>query len=472
LTSPAHAADPKKKKSSGDSLTDDKVIGKQLQWEDSVMGPDDKRAELDKIARAQAINKAAAEKAARDKEKADAEAAKRAEQEAKAPKKQQKSGEVALPTLPDEEPANGKKGKTSEISPKLDTAAAAAPPPPQKPADDKFIDKLLKDEGSSGKKKKATADNKDLLELIGSDKSATTPTKTKGRKDNVDSLLLEADKAPAVDTTPKKKKELAEWEKPEIQATAPAPAPVISRPAPKRDDGIIHVVQGAAGTSSAPAARPAPAPTRTTAIASRTTSTPLGNGRKQPAAGRSGGGNWDDPFADPTSAPKRKTVAAASRANLDDDDITPTPPPRRTNVVPASNRQPARATRSSSSNDDWADPFTDRSRKPAPANNNAGGNRRVAPAANKPAKSGPSKQRWDDPFTEDAPAKATTKVAARAAAPSHATVATREPAKSEASAEPTSKWQLATKHTSTTPAAASPAPSASHGGWGVLKKRR
>ena len=26
---------------------DDKVIGKQLQWEDSVMGADDKRAELD-----------------------------------------------------------------------------------------------------------------------------------------------------------------------------------------------------------------------------------------------------------------------------------------------------------------------------------------------------------------------------------------------------------------------------------------
>ena len=58
----ARAADPKgkdKKAKSGDSLSDDKVISKQMQWEDSVMGPDDKRAELDKIARAQAINKAA-----------------------------------------------------------------------------------------------------------------------------------------------------------------------------------------------------------------------------------------------------------------------------------------------------------------------------------------------------------------------------------------------------------------------------
>ncbi len=70
----ARAADPKAKKAkSGDSLSDDKVISKQMQWEDSVMGPDDKRAELDKIARAQAINKAAAEKAERKrKTKADA----------------------------------------------------------------------------------------------------------------------------------------------------------------------------------------------------------------------------------------------------------------------------------------------------------------------------------------------------------------------------------------------------------------
>src|SRR5450432_1361106 len=81
--SPAAHADPKAKsasksgkKKSADGLSDDKVISKQLQWEDSVMGPDDKREELDKIARAQAINKAAAEKAERDKEKAEAAAAK------------------------------------------------------------------------------------------------------------------------------------------------------------------------------------------------------------------------------------------------------------------------------------------------------------------------------------------------------------------------------------------------------------
>ena len=69
LSSTASAADPKGKpaKKKSDDLSDDKVIGKQLQWEDSVMGADDKRGELDKIARAQAINKAASEKAEKEK---------------------------------------------------------------------------------------------------------------------------------------------------------------------------------------------------------------------------------------------------------------------------------------------------------------------------------------------------------------------------------------------------------------------
>ena len=42
----AHAADPKAKKAKT-SDSSDAVINKQMQWEDSVMGPDDKRAELD-----------------------------------------------------------------------------------------------------------------------------------------------------------------------------------------------------------------------------------------------------------------------------------------------------------------------------------------------------------------------------------------------------------------------------------------
>ena len=65
----AHAADPKAKgaKKKGDDLSQDTSgISKTLQWEDKVMGPDDKGAELDKIRKAQAINKAAVEKAEKE----------------------------------------------------------------------------------------------------------------------------------------------------------------------------------------------------------------------------------------------------------------------------------------------------------------------------------------------------------------------------------------------------------------------
>src|SRR5580692_2047886 len=231
----ARAADPKakgKKAKSGDSLSDDKVMSKQMQWEDSVMGPDDKRGELDKIARAQAINKAAAEKAAKEKEKADAQAAK----EAAAPKPQttKRGGEVALPTLPDEDSSQGNKaskGKSSDISPKLETAAAAAPPPPVKHGDDKFIDKLLKDDGGSKKKKASASDDKELDDLLAVEKPKAAPTKGKGKKDDVDSLLLSADKAPPMPET-HVKHETPEWAKPEIAST-PVEAPLPVRPQPK-----------------------------------------------------------------------------------------------------------------------------------------------------------------------------------------------------------------------------------------------
>ena len=228
--SPVVRAESKGKSAKGskakasDGLTDDKTISKQMQWEDSVMGPDDKRAELDKIARAQAINKAAQEKAARDKEKADAAAAR----EAAAPKPQtaKRGGDVAIPSVPDEAP---KKVETAE----------APPPKPVKHGDDKFIDKLLKDE--PGSKKRTSVDDKALDDLLAVGKPAAAKPK---RKDDVDSLLQSADKAPPMPET-HAKKELQEWEKPEIQS-APQPTPVVLRTQPKRNDGVIRVVQGAA----------------------------------------------------------------------------------------------------------------------------------------------------------------------------------------------------------------------------------
>jgi hypothetical protein len=57
----AHAADPKgkaaaDKKKAAELHADEKAMKKQFNWEDKVMGPDAKSAELEKIARAHAIN--------------------------------------------------------------------------------------------------------------------------------------------------------------------------------------------------------------------------------------------------------------------------------------------------------------------------------------------------------------------------------------------------------------------------------
>ncbi len=353
----AHAADPKGKAAkgkskTGDSLTDDKVISKQMQWEDSVMGDDGgKKAELEKIARAQAINKAAAEKAAREKEKADAQAAR----EAAAPKPQtaKRGGDVAIPSQPEEQPV--KKVETAE-----------APKPPVKHGDDKFIDKLLKDDG--GSKKRQSVDDKALNDLLAVEKPGAKPK----RKDDVDSLLQSADKAPPMPET-HVRKETPEWAKPEIEST-PQPTPVVLHQQPKRNDGVIRVVQGAA-TPARTVPASATAPTRNT--------------RQAPASD----GNWNDPF----SSGQKKTVAARdTRHSSDFED----------GLGPSRRRPAGPAVRGSAS--DFDDPVK-AAPKPAPAP------RRAAPA--KPA------NKWKDPFTEDvAPKSAPTK-----SAPAHAAVAARTP---------------------------------------------
>ncbi|HEY6476723.1 MAG TPA: hypothetical protein VI456_09090 [Polyangia bacterium] len=433
----AHAADPKTKKAKT-SDSDDKVIDKQMQWEDSVMGPDDKRAELDKIARAQAINKAAAEKAAKEKDKADAQAAREKDKADAAPKTSKRGGEVALPTLSDEDSGKGKNGKSSEISPKLETTAAAAPPPPVKHGDDKFLDKLLKDDGGSKKHKASASEDKALDDLLAVEKPKAGPAKGKKKGDDVDSLLSSADKAPPMPET-HVKHETPEWAKPEISST-PVEAPMPLRPQPKRNDGIIHVTQGAASsvaaapattTRRASAAAP-PAPVRTSTVATRGAA-----GRRQTAPAS---GNWNDPFA--ARAPKKTVAAREARSDSGADDLD--------NLTPVNRR---RAPSPARSDDD--DSFTN-----AKA---TAGTRRAVPAA---------KPKWKDPFTSSAapaPAPARAKVATRSPAPAAATgrttVASREPQKGESS-----KWDVATRHSAS--AAESPAQGRSdrNARWGVLKK--
>src|SRR4029079_4199202 len=214
----AHAADAKAKnaKKKGDDLAEDKSgIGKTLQWEDKVMGPDDKKSELDKIRRAQEINKAAAEKAEKDRAANAAREAKEKEAAAKAgPTTQKRGGEVALPTLPDEGDKN--KVKHTEVSPKLETEAARARPPVLKPADDKCIDKLLKEEGGPKKKRASTSEDKALVDMLATEKPAIKGAAKKGKKDGVDDLLTDAEKAAPMPET-KVKHETPEWAKPEIR---------------------------------------------------------------------------------------------------------------------------------------------------------------------------------------------------------------------------------------------------------------
>jgi hypothetical protein len=444
-SSKAHAADPKaKSKKKGDDLSEDKSgIGKTLQWEDKVMGPDDKKSELDKIRRAQEINKAAAEKAEKEKAANAAREAKEKEAAAKAgPTTQKRGGEVALPTMPDE----GDKGKVkhTEVSPKLETEAAKAPPPAMKPADDKFIDKLLKEESGGKKKKASAAEDKALVDMLATEKPSK-PAGKKGRKDGVDDLLSDADKAAPMPET-KVRHETPEWAKPEIRESAPAPTAVATQKPVKRDDGIIRVVQGAAGsTPTNGSARPAVATTTTT----RTPSAPAGAGvRKQSATVNSRPGEWADPFSDPS--PRKGGKQVASKRVDDADDFAP---PARKNTAAA----PAKR----ASSGDWDDPFESGNRKTT-------GTRRAAPPPEpaKPAKA-PARRggggKWDDPFTsnEDAPAKS--KPAARPV------VATREPAakhdskKFAATPTATQKAAAADDSGSKTPA---------QGRWGILKKRR
>ena len=198
-SSVAHAADPKAKtRRRGDDLAEDKTgIGKTLQWEDKVMGPDDKKSELDKIRRAQEINKAAAEKAEREKAANAAREAKEKEAAAKAgPTTQKRGGEVALPTLPDEGPSKGKvkaKTRTSRRSSRPTPRSAAA----RAEAGRRQVHRQAA-EGRVGRARRSEAsatDDKALRRHARVGEAEQAGVGKKGKKDGVDDLLSDADKA-------------------------------------------------------------------------------------------------------------------------------------------------------------------------------------------------------------------------------------------------------------------------------------
>jgi len=457
LSSTASAADPKAKpaKKKSDDLSDDKVIGKQLQWEDSVMGADDKRGELDKIARAQAINKAASEKAEKERAAREArEAKEKAAAEKAGPQTTKRGGEVALPKLDDEGPSKGSsKAGSTEISPKLDTAAAAAPPPVLKPADDKFIDKLLKEEGGGKKKKTVASDDKALIDILSTEKPGKAGAPKAKRKDDVDSLLSDADKQPFMGET-KVKHETPEWAKPEIRST-PTAAPIIPIKQAKRDDGVIRVVQGAAGSSASSGARPASA-TVTRAAPPAPVALPPAPGRKS-AAINSRPGEWADPFAEAGSRkePSRKQVAAARTRQVSDDLDDDVRPARKTAPAATSKREASRGS------GDWNDPFSDSDGK---ANNSKRG---AAPAGKSRGGKSADPASWKDPFTSGEPVKPSRPVAGVSAKAAHGPVAMRAPA---AAVKNSPKVAVARHPAPAAVAAADDAPK-SQGRWGILKKR-
>jgi hypothetical protein len=430
FVSAARAADAKDpngssgKKKAAELHADEKSMKKQLQWEDKVMGPESKRAELDKIARARAIN----EKAEKEKERQAAlEAASPAPKTAAQPRKADKT-EVSLISAAQEKQERDEANRSHEISPQLETAAAQAPVKAVKPADDKFIDKLLRQEDAPSKKR-ASANDKELESLLAGAKEKERPTGRK-RADSVDALLKTADKGPAMPAPRAQSGGLPEWAKqPDIAPSAPPPPPPVAvKVAPKNTNtGVIQVVQGAAGASAAVI------PPRSAAVAARP-------GRKSVSKTPV---TWNDPFAD------KKTVASYA--------------------APAPKKEPASrpsATSGGTSGGTWNDPFADtgETRKPirrtAPASTSSAPastprhNDKVdksdAPARGGGSRGGSGSSEWKDPFTK-APAE-----------PTRTPVAMRELGKGESS-----KWEIASRHAA--PRTASDTHAAS--GWGVIKKR-
>ncbi|HET6282958.1 MAG TPA: hypothetical protein VFH73_18500 [Polyangia bacterium] len=411
----AQVADKKKlSEKPTELMADDKSISKQMQWEDKVMGPNDKKADLARIARAAAITKAAADKAAADKA-----AGLDLKESAPAPKPQAKST-LNLPALPDEGDGKGNgsrkdDGKRREISAKLLTEEASAPVPAAKPADDKFIDRLLNSDGPSKKKAAKTSDSQ-LIQLLAKETDKpVVKTKARGKGDALESVLANADKE-GEKTVVKPKQ--PDWTKPDLPTAAPPPPPPVAvKPAPRKDNGVIQVIQGANTPVPPPAAAAAPAPSPSRRVAAAPSETAPTAAPKQVAAKPA---NWKDPFSD-SNAAARKQAAAAAVPPLSKKDGAAHPP-------------------------GWRDPFADgpeqnKAKRPASEPKRTNTDSPPPPPAGNPAQ-------WKDPFTE----KGAT----------HATVAVAEIPKPEQR-----KWEIAAARR------AKPAPAAgeSRSGWGVLKKR-
>ncbi|HEX3693776.1 MAG TPA: hypothetical protein VH374_00195 [Polyangia bacterium] len=424
-----HAAADATKKKPAELLIDDRAINKQMQWEDKVMGSDAaKKAELAKIARAQAITKAA-EAAA---EKAAASAPPPAPLAAAKPNK----STVNLPSLADEgdkSKRDERGAKNREISPRLSTTEATAVVPPPKPADDKFIDKIMASEGKKKTVATKTPGDGELEQLLTkeNDKAPGQKRSKVKRKDSVDDLLENASKAPVAAKSGRN----ADVDAMEPLATPPPLAPVaVKRPmAVKHDDGIIHVVQGA--NYSAPgAARSAAAPTMI---------------NKQETAIKAT--NWKDPFADNPSARKMASTLPAPATTR-----SAPPAPRIEKAASVAASPPAAAGRASGWKDPFADPSDSGKPRSAPVQTKVEPKRKAVEAPSHAAG-------WKDPFADNGSERGTALSDSR-----HRELSTSAPSAVVAD-PPESKWKVAARHPVAPKARAATVDGRSR--WSVLKKR-
>jgi hypothetical protein len=350
----AAAAQPAAPKKSAQEISStDDALQKQMDWENKILGPNnEKKIDLAKIQKLQAEETARREK----QDKIDRAEKERRDREA-------------------ERTAAAQRNVSAPSSREVPEIEETPPPPPKvEKHDDAFVDRLLKDKGTT-KKKSVAATNDDVDQLLNAakqEKPAGAGSKSKGGKvDTVDQLLATADKQPTIKTTTKRPTvtdEPVSAEAAAREAAMKAIAAAQAKADEERSRNRKPVVPDAAmlrGREEASArANPSAAPATS----------------RQAPSGASRA-SWSDPFAgedsdaSPTSRRSKVTTAVRPPSPAAEIEQEPTPAPRRSSAHPGSPH--------------WKDPFDGGEGAPAP---------RARPAKSAPAGKSKHPANWKDPF--------------------------------------------------------------------------
>ena len=328
-----------------------------MQWENNVMGPDDKQAELAKIA------KAPGDREGRRREGRRREGRRR-EEPSQGRAKRTPAAKTAAPVLlatPEDENAGQVDQVQGKSSARIARSRRSSPPPrlPRRrprPSRPTTSSSTSCSRASPRKRPFKSVDDSELNDLLAKDKVAAAPKPRGKRADSVDDLLKQAEQLDVAVT----KAKTPEWAKIEAP-TAPPPPIVVPRAQPKKDDGVIHVVQGAAGGSKNPRPQMAAAPSRRSQNADTfdrrdaTERREATSDRRSAEAADRRGGDAADPFDAPRG--RRNATTSSRPASFSDPfadsapaprtRVAPPPPPPRTapapRAMPAARREPAAA---------------------------------------------------------------------------------------------------------------------------------